>query len=303
MSFTSKLKEELFLQDEKMKFSDREYALGVLCGLLISTCETKKNNFVLPIDKKEIYIKIVYIYEVYFGKIYNDTIKIDKIITILFDGFLSNSDNESENKICFEHEVLSISKSLLSNTKSLRGLLLGLFWGCGYITNPEVDYHLEFDTKRYITSTQIQYVLTALGFSCKLKRRKHRYMIYIKDAEAISDVLKMLMATKSLFVFEDVRVIKEVRNDINRKVNCEVANQVKIVNSAQKHIKDIDYIIEKNFFDTLSSSIKVTAKLRKEFPDDSLKELGEKHCPPISKSKVNYRLKKIGEFVDGLKGN
>ncbi len=301
MSFTSKLKNEIFSQDNVTKFQDKQYALGVLSGLLLSSCEFLENNFILPIDKKDIYIKIVYIYEVYFGKVDDFKIPADEILTILFDGFLCKS--HKENEIYYNYDVFSISKELLSNKRSLKGLLLGLFLGCGYITNPEVDYHLEFDTKHYITSTQIQYVLDSLGLTCKIKRRKNSYMVYIKDAETISDVLKIFSANKSFFVFEDVRVIKEVRNNINRKVNCEVANQVKIVNTAQKHIKDIDYILQKKSFGTLSISLQETAKLRKKFADDSLKELGEKHVPPISKSKVNYRLKKIGEIADSLKGD
>ncbi len=298
MSFTSKLKEELLAQNIEEKIQNELYSLGILAGMLISCCELKKNKFILPIDKKEIYIKIVYIYEVYFGEIVGGQISVDENLTILFDGFLNNIDNTNK-----DWEILSISKRLLSNTKSQKGLLLGLFLGCGYITNPEVDYHLEFDTKNYITSTQIQYILSDLSLTCKTKRRKRRYMIYIKEAEMISDFLKHIYATKSLFVFEEVRIIKEVRNNINRQVNCEVANQGRVVTSSQKHIKDIDYIINKNFYYTLSSSLKETADLRKQFPDSSLKELGEKHCPPITKSKVNYRLKKIGEIANGLKGN
>ncbi len=298
MSFTSKLKEELLAQDYKEKFQDKDYALGVLTGMLVSCCDIKKNKFVLPIDKKDFYIKIVYIYKMYFGDVVGGQLSPDGKLAILFDDFLNNIDKKEPNI-----EVLSISKSLLSNKKSQKGLLLGLFLGCGYITNPEVDYHLEFDTKSYIISTQIHYIFTDLGFTCKTKRRKNRYMVYIKEAEMISDFLKIISATRSLFVFEDVRVIKEVRNNINRKVNCEVANQGRVVTSSQKHIKDINHIIKKCMYDTLSSVLKETADLRKKFPDVSLKELGEKHNPPISKSKVNYRLKKIGEFADNLTGN
>ncbi|MFV0440061.1 MAG: DNA-binding protein WhiA [Lachnospirales bacterium] len=293
MSFSSKLKEEI-LCDNDLKLKEKKYALGFLTGLLLTICDFKQKKFYIPIDKIDFSIKIIYICSLHKIEINDRVIDDNLVFDKLFEDFSKGFYEDKQD--------LLISKYLLSSTNANKGLITGLFLGTGYITNPEIDYHFEIKVNNFLICTQIQYILKKIEFYSKIKRVNQKYIVYIKEAETISDLIKTFGASKSFFIYEDVRVLKEVRNNVNRKVNCEIANLKKTVATSSKQISDINLLIQKEFFDTLSDDIKETAKLRCEHTEISLKELGERHIPPISKSKVNYRLKKIEKYAESLRG-
>ncbi|MFV0519640.1 MAG: DNA-binding protein WhiA [Lachnospirales bacterium] len=297
MSFTSKLKDELLDCEKDKKLKDEKYALGYLAGLLLTLCEYREGKFIIPIDKTTFYIKIVYIYELHFSEMKKNYISINSLKEKLFD--VKNNSLDCDDSYLFSFKI---SKYILSSERAKRGLLTGFFLGAGYITNPEVDYHFELDTRNFLTSIEMQHILEDFNLTPKVVRRKKGYMIYIKEAEKISDLLKIFEASKSFFIFEDVRLIKDVRNNINRKVNCEVANLTKVINASTKQIQDIEFLLKKELLLELGYEIHYTASLRLKYPEISLKELGEIHNPPIGKSKVNYRLKRIGNYADSLRG-
>ena len=137
----------------------------------------------------------------------------------------------------------------------------------------------------------------------KIVERKNHFVVYCKEAELIVDLLNVMSAYSALLELENLRVIKGVRNNVNRLVNCETANLNKVISASVRQIEAIEYLARQNRLDQLPDSLKKMAEIRIMYPDASLKELGEKMTPPVGKSGVNHRLKKICEIADKLKGD
>lgn len=137
----------------------------------------------------------------------------------------------------------------------------------------------------------------------KIVQRKKYHVVYIKEGSQIVDILNVMEAHVALMNLENVRILKEMRNSVNRKVNCETANINKTVNAAVKQIEDIRYIQKKIGFESLGEGLADTARLRLEHPDASLKELGMMLTPQVGKSGVNHRLRKLSTLAEELRGN
>ena len=132
-------------------------------------------------------------------------------------------------------------------------------------------------------------------------QRKKYYVVYIKEGDGIVDVLNIMEAHQALMELENIRILKDMRNSLNRKVNCETANIYKTVNAAVKQIEDIRYIQDTIGFEELSEGLANMAEVRLANPDATLKELGMLLSPRVGKSGVNHRLKKLSEIADGLR--
>lgn len=182
-----------------------------------------------------------------------------------------------------------------------RAYIRGSFISTGYISNPNKNYHLEFSNITLNQGELLKEILTFFDISAKIIQKKDTYIIYIKEGEQIVDLLNIIEAHKSLLVFENIRIFKDVRNNINRIVNCEMANLNKVVLNAIKQKEDILFIKEKVGLDYLPKQLKEVAYLRLNYPEASLKELGEMLEPNISKSGVNHRLKKINKIAQDLR--
>ena len=155
--------------------------------------------------------------------------------------------------------------------------------------------------KNLETAKYIIEILKKYSIDFKILERSKKYAIYTKEGEEISKFLALMGASASVLKFEEIRVYRDIKNNINRKVNCETANLNKIVNSSVKQINDIKYIKEKGKFNELSEQLKEIAIVRIENPDMSLEELGKLLKKPIGKSGVNHRLRKIQKIVEELK--
>lgn len=226
-----------------------------------------------------------------------------------FSKLLSNSETEdfkieiqgnkfciiTKNKIEIEQEIKDIQEA--------KAIVRGSFMGAGSITNPRSKYHLEivFQTKE--KAYKINSILNDYEINSKVLKRSKNYIIYIKDGEDISKFLAFIGANKSVLKFEENRVIRDVRNNINRIVNCETANLNKIIKTAVKQIEDIKLIKKKNKFKDLKKGEQELAELRLKNPDSSLTELGTMLEKQISKSGVNHRMKVIENMAKELRGN
>lgn len=184
-----------------------------------------------------------------------------------------------------------------------RAYIRTAFLCCGSVNDPSKHYHIEFAGNDYDHAEALVELIRVFGIDMKIVERKNHYVVYCKEAEQIVDLLNVMSAYKSLLEFENLRVVKEVRNNVNRIVNCETANINKIVNSSVRQIEDIKYVIDKKGLGFLSENLRAVAEARLKYPDMSLKELGEYLTPPIGKSGVNHRLKKIHELAESLKGD
>ncbi len=189
----------------------------------------------------------------------------------------------------------------LSRLCCKRAYLRGAFIASGTISDPNKAYHFEIDTPTKEYAGWLSDLIHSLGVDAKVSKRKERYIVYLKDGEGISDALNLMEAHIAMMNFENVRIVKEVRNSVNRQVNCEVANSSKTVAAAKRQIDDIKYIQEHAGFEKLKPELAQMARLRLENPDVSLKDLGQLFDEPIGKSGVNHRLAKLCEIAESLR--
>lgn len=194
--------------------------------------------------------------------------------------------------------AMFVSNQLLEKPCCKRAFLRGLFVSSGSVTDPERGYHLELGTGSYERAKKLQELIGEFGLEAKIVERKSNYVVYMKEGAAIVDFLNIIGAHIALMEFENIRIVKEMRNSINRKVNCETANIKKTVSAASRQVEDIHYIHETIGFGNLTENLAEIARLRLENPEVSLKELGEMLDPPIGKSGVNHRLRKLSEIAE-----
>ena len=205
-------------------------------------------------------------------------------------------------EIRVEDGALLVAERLVDKACCKRAFLRGLFLTTGSMTDPNSGYHLELVVGNYGKATRIQDIMGAFGVEAKIVERKKNYIIYIKDGASIVDFLNVIGAHVALMEFENVRILKEMRNSINRQVNCETANIKKTVSAASRQTADIQYIHDPIAFGHLSETLSKIGRLRMEYPELALKELGEMLDPPIGKSGVNHRLRKLSEIANDLRG-
>ncbi len=198
-------------------------------------------------------------------------------------------------------KALVVDSIVVRNTCCKRAFVRGLFLAAGSMSDPEKTYHYEVVFPDLERAGQLQEIINSFLIEAKIVLRKKYYVVYVKEGSQIVDLLNIMEAHTSLMDFENVRILKEMRNSINRQVNCEAANINKTVTAATKQIDDILFIRDTMGFDNLTEGLAEIAELRISYPESSLKELGAMLNPPIGKSGVNHRLKKLCCIADGLR--
>ena len=193
-----------------------------------------------------------------------------------------------------------VNPILIKNSCCRRAYLRGTFLCVGSMSDPVKGYHLELVTDNERKAFQIQQIIREFELDAKIIRRKKYFVVYLKEGSNIVDFLNICEAHVSLMQFENERIVKEMRNSINRRVNCETANISKTVNAATKQISDIGKIRDTIGFSNLPQNLREMAMVRLEYPDASLKELGGYLVPPVGKSGVNHRLRKLSEIADEI---
>lgn len=194
-------------------------------------------------------------------------------------------------------------RAVLSNNCCKKAFLRGVFLWAGSVSDPEKVYHLEMKFETEALADEVVKIMQGFGVKAKKSIRKDRFVVYLKEGDEIADFLVLLGAQQALLELENVRVVKEVRNSVNRRVNCETANLQKTVESGMSQLKDIEWIAEHIGFERLPGNLREIAEARLNHPDASLTELGSYLDPPVGKSGVNHRLrrlKKIAEEEQGL---
>lgn len=194
-----------------------------------------------------------------------------------------------------------VDEVLLRSVCCRRAFIRGAFLGIGSMSAPEKGYHLEFVSSNEKKIKQLQEVIQSFGIEARIILRKKYYVLYMKESEAIVDLLNIMEAHVALMELENMRILKELRNTVNRRVNCETANINKTLDSSRKQTEDILLLKEKYGLENLPDNLRQIALIRLEEPDASLKELGEMLVPPIGKSGVNHRLRKLSEMADKLR--
>lgn len=214
--------------------------------------------------------------------------------------------NLSEQQLfAFLEKVDALERESLENITDRvcckRAFIRGVFLAVGSISDPEKGYHLEFVCEEEEQADFLRNVLTTFELETKIVERKQHFVVYLKEGAAIVDLLNVMEAHVALMELENLRILKEVRNTVNRRVNCETANINKTVNAAAKQLEDIQYIDKHKGLASLPDNLYEMARIRLEYPEAALKELGEMLVPPVGKSGVNHRLRKISEYAEKLR--
>ena len=187
------------------------------------------------------------------------------------------------------------------NTCCKRAFLRGGFLSAGSVSNPQKSYHYEISEQDGQRAGQLAELIGSFGVEAKTIVRKSYHVVYVKEGQQIAELLNIMEAHKALMRFENERIVKEVRNSVNRQVNCETANLEKTANAARKQYEEIILIRDTVGLQALDENLEEIALLRLENPEASLVELGELLSPKLGKSGVNHRLKKISEFAENLR--
>ena len=225
---------------------------------------------------------------------------------------LSVNDDETARKILMTcrlmkpfgviEEDFSISDSLIIQRECCkRAFIRGAFLAAGSVSDPVKTYHFEIVCLSEAKAKQLQMIMETFNINARVIKRRKYFVVYVKDSSQVVDLLNIMGAYNALMDMENVRIVKDMRNNVNRKVNCETANINKTVSAAVKQIEDIRFIQMSSAFDELPESLQEMAELRVRYPEATLAELGQLLDTPVGKSGVNHRLKKISLFADELR--
>ena len=199
------------------------------------------------------------------------------------------------------HPNLDADGLLLQQSCCKRAFIRGAFLASGSISNPEKSYHFEIVCVSEDKAKILQKLLCDFDLDAKIVQRKKHFVVYLKEGSGIVDLLNVMGAHLSLMNLENLRIEKEMRNSINRQVNCETANIAKTVNAASKQIEDIQLIQKHVGLSGLPDNLREMALVRLTHPESSLQELGGYLDPPVGKSGVNHRLRKLSEIADKIR--
>ena len=300
MSFSGTVKEELASQIS----SARHCQLAELAAVLHFSGSTLKDGKHLSLDtENEAVVKKCF---TLFKKAFN----IDNVVTNAKSRLLPDDEYEikvlqalhlSGNEECPIVLNVPVSSLLIKNSCCARAYLRGAFLTVGSMSDPEKSYHLEFVCSGKEQAEQLRDIIQGFQIEAKVIKRKKYDVVYLKEGAGIVDLLNVMGAHVSLMNLENLRIVKEMRNSINRRVNCETANISKTVTAASKQIEDILLIRDKYGFENLPDNLRQMAEIRLEYPDAALKELGGYLEPEVGKSGVNHRLRRLSEIADRIR--
>ncbi|RKI81692.1 DNA-binding protein WhiA [bacterium 0.1xD8-71] len=299
MSFSGNVKEELAAHIS----SARHCQLAELTGLLLFGAAVGEGNMHLRLDTEN---------EAVVRKCFTLLRKTFNIETVMQGKERLIPDDALECKVIQalhlnrkESGELDLTKPvnslLIKNSCCARAYLRGAFLSVGSMSDPQKSYHLEFVCDEKAQAVQLQTILQEFQIEAKIIRRKKYDVVYLKEGSGIVDLLNVMGAHVSLMNLENLRIVKEMRNSVNRRVNCETANISKTVTAASKQIEDILLIRDKYGFGNLPDNLRQMAEIRLEYPDVALKELGEYLEPSVGKSGVNHRLRRLSEIADKIR--
>lgn len=204
---------------------------------------------------------------------------------------------QDENGQAVNRENLADGR-LVQNGCCRRAFIRGAFLSAGSMSDPEKSYHFEIVCASQQKAEQLMDMINSFEIDAKIVQRKKSYVVYVKEGSQIVDMLNIMEAHVALMNLENVRILKEMRNSVNRQVNCETANINKTVSAAVKQVEDINYLQQTVGLDSLPENLQEIAEVRLRYPQAPLKELGTYLEPPVGKSGVNHRLRKLCEIAE-----
>lgn len=191
-------------------------------------------------------------------------------------------------------------KGLFDRECCQRAFLRGAFLASGYIRDPNADYHVELLAQSEARAEELKSLLEGFSLPARITHRKGAPVVYLKEAEAVSDFLSLIGASKSRLEMENIRILRSIQGDVNRRVNCETANLKKTADAGMDQVRAIEKIAREKGLRSLPEQLREIAQARLEYPDVSLKELGNLLDPPLGKSGVNHRMRKLMEIAESI---
>ena len=277
MSFSSEVKEELARQHSKA----RHCQVAELAAMIMQEGRISVNPYALSFDSE-------------------NPILIEKYALLLKRAFDIDVSKELESQDC-KRIVEAIQGLYLEKTCCKRAFIRGAFLASGSMSDPNKAYHFEIVCRTPEQAARLQELMREFETEPKVVERKNYYVVYLKEGAQIVDMLNVMEAYVSLMNLENVRILKEMRNTVNRKVNCETANISKTVNAAVKQIADIELIRDTEGLDSLPIPLREMAQVRLDHPEAPLKDLGTYMDPPVGKSGINHRLRKLAAVADAIR--
>lgn len=303
MSFTTNIKNEI----SNIEYSESE-KMAELSAILNIGVKIHEDNFEILTENlsvaRRIYklIKDIYHVEIEMDTSEVNTLRKNKLVSLK----VTEKIDLILNDLCILEDGKRIyipHNYLIDELKDKQAYLRGIFMMCGSINDPKTSrYHAEFVISNEETANEVNRLLNELHFNSKVIKREKNYMVYIKESEKISDFIKMLNATTSLFYYEDIRIYRDHKNMTNRLNNCEQANVDKMINASNEQLEMIKKLREIMDFDLLDDKIKTICIYKEKYPESSMSELAEiissETEKPISKSCINHRFRKIKEMIN-----
>lgn len=298
LSFGQKLKKELLSRIAKKAEFKRAQLFGMLCA-----CDERTGAVIGFSTENEGVIAV-------FSELMSDVFGILPELSVVQR---RDEINICRAQIIESSDILDINaefffeeEGFLRNVQSLSRdelsfFLCGAYLVCGTISDPRKSYHIEFVFKDKTTARDFCELLGCCSVNSTISARKNQYVVYIKQSEGIEDLLIFMGAKLSALELMDIKIYKELRNNTNRRTNCETANIGKTVAASATQISDINLIFEKGGKESLPENLRELALLRLQNPDMSLSELGKLLSEPISRSGVNHRFEKISEIAQKYK--
>ena len=313
MSFSSKLKEELSRQISPARHCQiaEMAAIISLCGKIMIS---EDDRYSIKIHTENVAVARKYF------TLLKKTFNISTDVSIRRNAYLNKNRTytvtirEHEDAIRVLHAVKLLDENgevgenlnvvqnvVIQQSCCRRAFIRGAFLSSGSISDPEKFYHFEIVCATEEKAEQLKNIIATFDLEAKIVKRKRYYVAYIKEGNQIVDILNVMEAPITLMELENIRILKDMRNSVNRQVNCETANINKTVSAAVKQIEDIEYIRDTIGLDNLPENLREIARERLERPESTLKELGEALDPPVGKSGVNHRLRKLCDLAGRLR--
>lgn len=309
MSFSSDIKEEL----TRVVNKDDNCKLAELAGFMITNCIVTKENeeFILRMSTENpaIIRRAYNSFKTFYGVSAETNVEKERNFkdNLYYLKIADKSDLEKIFKESFININLSLQvviddKDIIKqDDSSIKAFLRGVFIGAGSVVNPNTRYHLEIVANNHDNALYINNMLQQLNIAGKIIKRKKDFVIYLKGAESISVFLAAIGANRGTLTFEETRVVKEMRNKINRLNNFENANFDKTVDASLTQLEDISVIKRNRKFERMPEPLKQLARLRLSYKEATLEELGNMLEPKLSRAGVSHRFKKIKQIADELR--
>lgn len=298
MSFSSEVKRELMMQIGE----SRHCRLAELAAIISYAGKLQAQNGGICLSLETDNAMVIEKYQHLLMALFQIELQQGKLTGTQVLSVLESVKMWDERKGSFR-DMATVDGLLIQQSCCRRAFIRGAFLTAGSISNPNKAYHFEIVCETLQQAKQLQSTMHSFEVEAKIVPRKKSQVVYVKEGAHIVDLLNIMEAHISLMNLENVRIVKEMRNSVNRQVNCETANISKTVNAAVRQIEDITYIRDKRGLESLPDNLREIALLRLEYPDAALKELGTYLNPPVGKSGVNHRLRKLSEIASDIRGS